>query len=58
LGFIDNLENGEYLKSIADGTNGNSLSYFAPSRRGGGSAVMVLPHDLEGSLDAPKSSVA
>ncbi|HWX77821.1 MAG TPA: hypothetical protein VNY32_10095, partial [Candidatus Acidoferrales bacterium] len=35
-----------------------SLSYFTPSRRRGGSAVMVLPHDLDLSLDAPKSRVA
>jgi hypothetical protein len=35
-----------------------SLCYFASSRRRGGSAVMVLPHDLERSLDAPKSNVA
>ena len=59
LGFIDKSENGEYLKSIADGTNGNRLEAYATLRRRcGGSAVMVLPHDLELSLDAPKSNVA
>jgi hypothetical protein len=56
-GLYTQIGNGEYLKSIAYGTNRNSLSYSTPSRRRGGSEVMVLPHDLELSLDTPKSNV-
>ena len=34
------------------------LCYFTPSRRRGGPEVMVLTHDVELSLDAPKSNLA
>jgi|HubBroStandDraft_2_1064218.scaffolds.fasta_scaffold1378162_1 hypothetical protein len=45
------------LKSIAYGTNGNRLEAY-PTLRRCVAAVIVLPHDLELSLDAPKSNVA
>ena len=35
LGFIHKSENGEYLKSIADGTNGNRLEAYPTLRRRG-----------------------
>jgi hypothetical protein len=35
-----------------------SLCYFTLLRLGGECAVMVLPHDLEPSLDAPKGNLA
>jgi hypothetical protein len=57
LGFLHKSENGEYLKSIAYGTNGNRLEAY-PTLRRRIAAVMVLPHDLERSLDAPRSKVA
>jgi hypothetical protein len=43
---------------IAKGSMETAYPTFTPSRRRGGSAVMALPHDLELSLDAPKSNVA
>jgi hypothetical protein len=54
-------ENGEYLKSIANGTNGNRLEAYPTLRRRLvtlGPWVMVIPHDLGPSLAAPKSNVA
>ena len=54
-------ENGEYLKSIAHGTNGNRLEAYPTLRRRLvtlGPWVMVLPPDLDRSLKAPKSNVA
>jgi hypothetical protein len=55
--FLHKSEDGEYLKSTADGTNGNRLEAY-PTLRRRIAAVMVLPRDLERSLDAPKSDVA
>jgi hypothetical protein len=57
LGFMHKSENGEDLKSVAYGTNGNWLEDY-PTLRRRLAAAMVLPHDLELSLDAPKSNVA
>ena len=54
-------ENGKYLKSIANGVNKNRLEAYPTLRRRLvtlGPRVMVIPHDLDRSLDAPKSNVA
>jgi hypothetical protein len=50
LVFYANRRTGKYLESIAYGSNEYRLeayAIFTPSRRRGGSGVMVLSHDLK-----------
>jgi hypothetical protein len=46
LSFIHKSENGEYLKSIAYGANGNRLEAY-PTLRRRVAAVMVLLNELD-----------
>jgi hypothetical protein len=57
LSFIHEAENGEYLMSVAYGSNANRLEAY-PTLRCRVAAVMGLPHDLELSFNPPKSNVA
>jgi hypothetical protein len=55
--FIHEAETGEYLMSVAYGSNENGLEAY-PTLRCRVAAVMVLPHDLGLSFDPTKSNVA
>jgi hypothetical protein len=57
-GFLHKSEDGEYLNTSLIVRMETGWKPILLLRRRGASAVMVLPHDLEPSLDAPKSNVA